>query len=235
MVKIAVVEDEDIYIEQEKTFLKRFSEEKKMVFPVEFFQNANVFLNSSKSDYDIIFLDIVLKDSTDGMTLAKKIREKDNRVILIFVTSMTSYAIKGYEVDALGYMVKPIEYYPFSRLLSKALDRLEFDEEVYLTVSNHGEFAKIPSSIITYLEVRNHQVTIHTKKGDYSLRASLDAYEKQLEGKSFVRCNNCYLVNLSYALKIVGNEVLVGNDMLQISRPKRKTFLESLTRYCGEM
>lgn len=234
MIKIAIVEDEEIYRKQLQQFLLRFQKEEKCIFQVDTYESGSLFYNTAlEKGYDILLLDIVLKDSIDGLSLAKKIRAKDSQVLISFITTMIQYAVNGYEVDALGYMVKPIHYFDFSLLMKKLLSRLSSRQEIYLTYSRKGEFAKIPSSHITYIEVRNHDLTIHTIHGNYEMRGSLDAVEEELQKKDFSRCNNCYLVNLAFVKEIKGNQVVVNEEELQISRPKKKAFLDALTDFYG--
>lgn len=235
MYHIAYVEDEIAYSDQLKTFISKFQKEKNIEFHLSLFSSADEFLASfSSGEYDIILLDILLKkDKINGMDLAKEIRKIDNKTILIFVTTMVQFAVEGYEVDALGYLVKPITYFSVEQVFNKALKKIEMNTDVYLTITNKGVLVKLPSSKIAYIEVRGHSLTLHTTEGNYTLRGSLDQIEEELKGKNFLRCNNCYLVNLAYAYSIQGNFLKVGEDLLQISRPKKKAFIDALTKYTG--
>ena len=111
MIKIAIVEDEEIYRKQLQQFLLRFQKEEKCIFQVDTYESGSLFYNTAlEKGYDILLLNIVLKDSIDGLSLAKKILTKDSQVRIAFITTMIQYAVNGYEVDALGYTVKPIHY-----------------------------------------------------------------------------------------------------------------------------
>ncbi len=235
MIKMAIVEDEEIYLNQVKEFIDDYKKEEHVSFHLDCFASGTLFMNTwVRNEYDIIFLDIVLKDSIDGMEIANKIREKNSNAIIIFITTMVQYAVKGYEVEALGYLVKPITYFTFRQILNKALKKIDKDEDVFITCSYKEEFAKIPSSDITYFEVANHFLTIHTTHGDYQMRGSLSDMIQLLKNKDFALCNQCYLVNLKYVYGIEGMKAKVYKDTLQISRPKKKAFLDSLTKYCGD-
>ena len=235
MIKVAIVEDEEIYLNQFKQFIEEYKKEEHVSFHLDCFTSGTVFLNTSlEEEYDILFLDIVLKDSIDGMALANKIREKNSSVIIIFITTMVQYAVKGYEVDALGYLVKPITYFTFRQILIKALKKIDKNEDVFITCNYKDEYARIPSSDITYFEVASHSLTIHTIHGNYQMRGSLSDMMELLNDKDFVLCNQCYLVNLKYVYGIDGMKAKVYEDILQISRPKKKSFLDALTKYCGD-
>lgn len=235
MIKMAIVEDEEIYLNQFRQFVEDYKKEERLSFHLDCFTSGTLFLNTFlEKDYDIIFLDIVLKDSIDGMAIASKIREKNSTSIIIFITTMVQYAVKGYEVDALGYLVKPVTYFTFRQILNKALKKIDRDEDVCITCRYKDEYAKISSSDITYFEVTSHFLTIHTIHGDYQMRGSLSDMMKLLKDKDFAFCNQCYLVNLKYVYGIEGMKVKVYEDTLQISRPKKKSFLDALTKYCGD-
>ncbi len=236
MFHIAYVEDEIAYSDQLETFISKFQKEKKIEFHLTAFSSADEFLSSfSFGKYDIILLDILLKkDKINGMDLAREIRKIDKKTILIFVTTMVQFAVEGYEVEALGYLVKPITYFSLEQVFNKALKRIKKNTDIFLTITNKGVLVKLPSSKITYIEVRGHSLTLHSTEGIYALRGSLDQMEEKLKDKDFVRCNNCYLVNLCYAYSIQGNSLKVGEDLLQISRPKKKAFIDALTKFQGD-
>ena len=86
---------------------------------------------------------------------------------------------------------------------------------------------------ISYVETNNHLSVIHTDRGDYELRESMKNIEEMLKGQPFFRCNNCYIVNLARVEKVEKSEVTVGEQVLAISRPRYKAFMEALTRYIG--
>ena len=128
---------------------------------------------SSQDDYseylkskkpDIILLDIEM-EFVDGMTAATKIREVDQDVIIIFITNMPQYAINGYQVGALDYILKPLSYYAFSQTMKRAIGRRKSSEKRYIVASERGIKQKIDASEILYVEVINHDLIFHTKNG----------------------------------------------------------------------
>ena len=123
MIRIAIVEDEAAYAEQLEGFLHRYEEEKKEAFEITRFSDGDSIVHNYKAKYDIILMDIQMK-FMDGMSAAGKIRKSDTEVIIIFITNMRQYAILGYAVDALDYVVKPISYFAFSERLGKAIERI---------------------------------------------------------------------------------------------------------------
>ena len=159
--------------------------------------------------------------------------EMDADVILIFITNMAQYAIRGYSVGALDYVLKPVPYFAFSEQLKKAEKNLARRASHYLMVPVESGLRRLDSSRLYYLESEGHRVHYYTEDGDFSAPGTLKAVEEKLAGRPFARCNSGYLVNLAQVQAVQQNTVQVGPYELQISRPKRKAFLAALTDYIG--
>ena len=232
MIRIAVVEDHPGNAEQIQNFIERYAKENGEVIETIHFSDGIFLVEQYKARYDIIFMDIQMK-LMNGMEAAEKIRKMDSDVILVFITNYVEYAIKGYAVKALNYILKPINYFDFSEVLSESIKQIRNTVETYISIRQPNGIVRMPASDIYYIESSNHIVTYHTKKGNYSVRDTLRELEERLKNQHFSRCNTCYLVNLSHVVRIDQNIVVVGNDTLAVSRPKRKAFLEDLTSYMG--
>ena len=124
MIRIALIEDESEAKDLFMTNLDRYSKEHGVEFTVAHFCNAMTFLESYKPVYDIVFMDIKMPDM-NGLDAAHRLRQLDPSVILIFLTNLSQYAVRGYEVNALDFIVKPISYYVLVLKLERALHRLE--------------------------------------------------------------------------------------------------------------
>jgi DNA-binding LytR/AlgR family response regulator len=239
MLKIAVVDDEKEARNKTMEFLNRYADANKIAFSVNCFENAISFLEGYKADYDIIFLDIQLPDY-DGIEAAKKIRKTDKRTLIIFITNMANLAIKCYEVDALDFVVKPLEYFPFAVKLDRAVSRLESERFKEVLISTPGGIIKTDASSIQYVEVMAHTLVYHTVEGDHEGYGSLNKVEETLKGFGFSRCNNCYLVNLRYIRKVDGFDLYLGRGggtqdvKLAISHAKKKDLMKALTEYIGK-
>ena len=118
MLKIAVLDDEPVFLSEFTAFLHQLTAEHETT-NIDSFTDSSAFLQSPEQ-YDLIFLDIDMKLS-NGMEAAKRLRKIDGQVALIFETQLAQYAVEGYLVDAVGYLVKPIEYYALSLVMTKAL------------------------------------------------------------------------------------------------------------------
>ena len=180
-----------------------------------------------------ILMDIQM-EFMDGMTAAEKIRQLDNEVVIIFITNMIQYAVRGYEVDALDYVVKPIEYFAFSQKLDKAIERSKKQVEEYLMVSTEDGVRKLAVSDIYYIESQGHQAIYYTKKGDFSSRAVLKDLENTIKIHGFYRCSKGFLINLKKVDAVNGNECVINGIKIPISRIKRKEFMEKLIHFVNE-
>lgn len=236
MVRVGIVDDDAAARAVILAHLKRYQDESGEQFAVRSFASGAELAKGYRPDLDLIFLDVAM-DDMDGFEAAHAIRELDDRVAIVFVTHMAQFAIKGYEVNALSYLVKPVPYFAFSQELARSLRR------IYRTVSSRGTImvptttgmALVPVSDIVYVESRRHQITVHTRERKYGFSGTLKSVEEQLEGKDFFRSNNCYLVNLQYVRGIGPTACTMdGGEELQVSRARRRPFLDALTTYVDE-
>lgn len=232
---IAIVDDEEAFRNTLTELLKRFFRENQQYaqeFSIEEFHAGEELLQGYTPRFDIIFLDIDMA-AVNGMETAKRIREVDDMTAIIFVTRMARYALQGYSVAALDFIVKPVDYISFSIKLKRALARVEIERPHLIQVSQNGEMHYINIKDILYIEVFNHYCEFHAKGKNYRIWGSLKEIEQQIHDDTFCLCNRCYLVNLRYVTGIEKNEVLLGGIRLAIGRYKKKTFLEALAKYNG--
>ena len=230
MRNVAIVEDEKQAAGTLGAFLERFGREHGEQFNVVHFSDAITFLSEQQNRFDIVFMDIELPD-LNGMEAAKKLREKNAEVMIIFVTNMAQYAIKGYEVRAFDFIVKPVSYGNFSVKLLGAMDVLRSRDGKYVWVSNIDGKMRLHSSAIRYVEVVQHMLIYHTTDGEIKASGSLSALENELEGEPFAFCNRCYFVNLRYVTAVRQFDVWLGSEKLQISRLKRASFMSALNDF----
>lgn len=232
MIRIALVEDEAEVRAQLQGYVQRHTRQYGTEFAVTEFADGMELLDDYRPVYDILFLDVEMKH-LDGMETARRVRELDKDVIIVFITNMAQYAIGGYAVGALDYVLKPVPYFAFSQQLLKAVSRLEKRAKRYLTVPVEGGLRRLDTASIYYLESEGHRVHFYTDEGDFSAPGALKTFEEKLADCPFARCNSGYLVNLAQVRELRQSTVQVGPCELQVSRPKRKAFLAALTDYIG--
>lgn len=232
MYRIAIVEDYPESREKLKQYIERYQDEHDLVIQCREFSNGLNFVSDYTADYDVIFMDIEMPHM-DGMTAAKKIRKVDENVCLIFVTNLSQYAIEGYEVHALDFVVKPVNYQNFAMKLEKALEYCKRFKVREYVINDGSGIVRINIEDLYYVEVIDHVLIYHTKQGDFQERNSLNIKEKELEAYGFARCNKSFLINMRHATAIYGNEVIVHGIPIAIGRIKRKEFMNKLTEFMG--
>lgn len=231
MFKIAIVEDNEEEAKTLSSFIERFSRENYLPFKTVAFKNPISLLEDYTADYDMIFLDIRMP-YMNGMEAAHRIRALDPDVLIVFVTSLAQYAIAGYEVDALDFIVKPIRYYDFALKFQRAIARLHTETKIpEICVSTRNGKLKLSLDDILYIEAENHHIIYHTLKGNFTEYNTMKETESKLAPYGFSRCNNCYLVHLKYVTMIRGYTVFIGEEQLQISQPRKKDFARSVIEY----
>lgn len=234
MIRIALVEDDRGYADKLKEYLKRYEEESGEHLRISCFEDGEDIVTDYSGEYDIILMDIEMK-FMDGMTCAEKIRQVDEEVVIIFITNMPQYVMKGYTVDAMDYVLKPVSYFAFSQRLGKAVSRMKRRRRKFITVMIKGGAKKLDVSLIYYVEVRDHDLIFHTVDGDVTTKGSMRDVEDSLTGEGFFRCNKCYLINLEYVESFQNNDVTVGKEVVQVSRARKKEFLDRLNGYMNEV
>lgn len=230
MKRIAVVEDEDNAAELLCSYIDRYSRESGQEFEVVRFPTAVQFLAEYKAVYAVVFMDIQMPQM-NGMDASVELRKLDKTVSIIFITNLVQYAQRGYEVDAVSFLVKPVSYYDFYMKFEKALDVYVMNEERSITLSLPGGLCHISTDKLMYVEIIRHRLYYHLVDDVIEMTGVLSNVEQQLSEYGFLRCNNCYLVNPKFVVKVKGSDVQVGNRTLQISRPKRAAFLAALANW----
>ncbi|MCD8383113.1 MAG: LytTR family DNA-binding domain-containing protein [Clostridiales bacterium] len=230
MLHIAIIEDEDKAADTLCSYLRRFESDTGESVKITRFADARPLLNAG-TGYDLVFMDIELPGMS-GMEAARRLRTKDRQAKLIFVTNMAQYAVEGYQVDALDFMVKPVTYADFSFKMKRALSAIEMSRTQWLVIQQSTGLTRISSGELLYVEVQGHTLTYHLERQEHvKARGTLSDAEQSLRQCHFLRCNNCYLVNPEKIRWVRGYLVNVGGDELQISHPRRKQFLKELCEW----
>lgn len=231
-INVAIVEDSKEDLNNCLSLLDRYSKEKNIAFDIQTFESGDAFLMRFKSQYDFIILDINLS-AMNGIDVARNIREKDEEVVIMFATNLAKYATKGYEVDAIDFVLKPLTYASFYLRLERVMKRLKKKDDFFLVVPYDGGFSKINVNNVLYIEVIAHDIIFHMDSNeDITTTGTLKKYEEQLKKYWFIRCNSCYLVNAHKIKRVEKLDIqLINNGIIAISHPKKKAFMESFKQF----
>lgn len=227
---VAIIEDEPQEAALIKRFLERYSTETGERFEATAYGNAEAFLENYRPRFDIVFMDIELP-GMNGIDASRRLRTLDSTVVLIFVTNMSQFAVCGYEVNAMDFVVKPISYGNFSLKLRRAAERVRENNKRRVAVYTPDGTRLIPVDSVKYVEVMDHKVVWHTTAGEFELCGSLKKIETELPKPDFVRCNNCYIVNLKYVETVKADSVIVDGKELAVSRMRRKELMQATAEF----
>jgi DNA-binding LytR/AlgR family response regulator len=230
MWKVAVVDDQASVRTQMESYFERYQEERGEHFQIFSFQNAALFLDRYQPEYDLVLMDIDMP-GMDGLTAAHRLRKLDSEVVLIFVTNLAQYAINGYEVSAVDFVVKPVSYAKFAFKLERALKLAAPKDRPMILIKTEDGTVAVQRGDITYVEVQGHNLFYHTEEKVYRVRGSLKQVEEEIGGMPFFTCHKCYIVNLAFVDAVRENVVVVAGNEIVVSRPKKKAFMEALAAY----
>lgn len=230
--KIAIVEDQAEERERIKKCFQQFETEENIVLSLTFFGDGIEIVDQYAGDFDIIYFDVEMP-IMDGMTAAKKIRAVDANVLIVFITNYVQWAIEGYSVNASDFLLKPVTYFNFTEHFKRIMPKLLNDNQKFLSLKTNNGIRKIRLDELIYIESEGHYLHLYTLNDKLTVLDTMKKFEQDLKEDHFFRCNNCYLVNLKHVQSVEKNIATVGNYPLQISRPRKKSFMEALTQYIG--
>lgn len=185
---------------------------------VDVFSSAEQFLfhYAEHKAYDILLLDIEM-GAMDGVSLAKKIRQDNESVQIVFITGFADFISEGYEVSALHYLMKPVKQDKLFAVLDRAVAAIQKAEQVILLPVG-GEIFRLPVNHVQYVEAFSHTVTVATQTESHQVKMPISEVEKLL-GEGFVRCHRSYLVGLKHIARLSKSEVILDNGKtLPLSR-----------------
>lgn len=234
MKRVAIVEDNLSDAKLLKEYIDRFARENDEPCEAVGFNDGLDFIGKYKPHFDVVLMDIEMP-FINGIDTARKLREIDKAVCIIFITNMSQFAIKGYEVSALDFIVKPVTYFNFASKLKRAFAQLPRKQEKKVLIAASGDnVINIPISDIIYLEKEKNYIVLHTRNGIFKKRGAMKQMEEELSGCGFLKNTSGSLVNLNHVVKITRSSVFAGNEELPISRQQRKEFIGALMQYFSE-
>ena len=233
MLHIAICDDEKDFVDDLRELLNRYSRENGRDFKITPYYDGMELIEKYDPTIDLIFLDIRMK-MVNGLHAARHIRQRDENVGIIFLTTLTQYGLEGYKYQASGYIIKPMKYVRLKAEMDKFIARRQKADSPFLVIANDSGKYRVDLKSIRYVETYNRNLMFHTEQENIICYKSMREIEKELEDQDFVRCHTSFMVNLFYVKGIKKLDIeLITGETIPISQPKRKEFMEKLTAYWG--
>ena len=212
-------------------YLSRYRKERQEELAVSVFTDGKAFVDGYRPVYDILLLDIQMTPM-DGIEVAHRVRARDESVVIVFITSAPQYAINGYEVGALSYLLKPLPWFAFSQELDRSIAQVRGRVDLSILIAEGARSTRIPLKDIVFIESVRHSSVIHTLGSSLTTNSTLKSLEGQLDQRGFFRSNSCYLVNLAHVTGMEDQDCIMSTGQrLRVSRPRKKAFMTALTAY----
>ena len=238
MLRIAIVDDDVNFQKQIREFIARFFNHEASQFSVRCYCDGVEFLSEYQCDVDIVIIDIMMP-MMNGIEVARKLREHDKDVLVMFITATADFAIRGYEVSAVDYILKPLSYetdfkYKFDRVVKKA-NALKVRSRELVLKDENGRFVKLDVNDLIYVAKDRDNALYHTRQGVFSERIPMFKVKEALQGEAaFALVNSGCIVNMAFVNNIKDNLIeMMNGDLLVLSRSKKKAFYEGFFVYMG--
>lgn len=190
--------------------------------------SAANWLEKHPGEMELLFLDVEMKP-VDGIKTAERIRTFDRDIFLVFVTGYEEFALRGYQVNAADYVIKPAKKERMAALLDRVRRDLEARSGAVFAFRSPDGICQIPYSRIRYFYSERRLVHVICGAEDIPFYGKLSDLEKALPHR-FVRIHNRYIVNADWVERLNGNKVIAGGVELPVSRSMKLEAAASLAR-----
>lgn len=234
MIHIAICDDEKEFVAHLMGLLNQYAAETGVEIKITAYYDGMELIEKYDTTLALIFLDIQMR-LVNGLQTAKRIRQMDEKVGIIFLTTLTQYGLEGYKYQAANYIIKPMKYVRLKAEMDQWLKRHRNDDSPSIAITNDTGKYKVFLKSLRYVETFNRNLLLHTEQENIICYKSMKEMEQELLGKGFIRCHTSYIVNLFYVKGVNKLEIeLITGEIIPISQPKRKSFMEKLAEYWGD-
>ena len=232
--KFAICDDEEICFDHLQSIINTLENEEEI--RLEYYSTGKELLKNLKASqhFDLIFMDVYFTDEAQGVEISKAIREFDKKVPICFLTTSEEYVFEGYDVQALQYLIKPIDKTQIQKIINRIKEQNKKD---YLVIQSNYEVHRILKKDILYVESSKRQLIIHlNNRTELTVYAKLKDFSNKHLETNFVQCHQSFIVNMEYIDDISSDQIylLHGQDIIPISRRFKKSILENFKRYMFE-
>lgn len=233
MYRLLIVENEPEEAEVLMRNFERYSNARGVQFRISWLKSAVEFL-CNPAEYDCLFLDIDLP-GVNGMEAAQMVRVYDQATPIVFVTNLAQYALHGYEVDAVDFMVKPISYPNFCAHMDKIMRAVDNARGASMAVQTRDGTRVVELRDLELVEVKGHYLTYRLASGEcLQSHGTLRGFEEDCAHPALIRVSNSAVVNAQNVVAIRGREVsLASGGTVQISHGCKKQAAVDFANYFG--
>ncbi len=232
MFKIAVCDDNIIDCNKIKNDIDRICLKHMEDYCVEVYQDPKLLVSRLKNEtdrYDVLLLDICM-DVQNGIETAEDIRKINEDLCIIFITSSPDYVYAGYDVEAIGYLLKPFHACKLEKLLLKIWDKNS--RQKHIKIENRGDIHNIAFKDILFLESNDKKIKVVTSKKEITTYGKLSDFHKKLPGDCFIFCHKSFIVNLRHVKNMSSNSFIIASSRtIPISRSKYKSAKNNFLKY----
>lgn len=230
---VCIVEDEAMDAERLKKCVERYAQEKEELVSVRMYSSGIAFLEAYRTDADLVFLDIEMP-LFNGLEISQKLRQMDKDVSIVFVTNMAQYALHGYKVGALDYIVKPAGYGSVADCMRRAfLNPPRRQSKRLILPASSTDIISVAADEILYIEKFSNFLVFHTVHGDWKMRGTMREAESWLHEECFSLSSSGCLINLQFVERVTKNTVIVRGQELPLARQRKKEFVNDLLNSMG--
>lgn len=210
IVNILICDDEQEYVDKLKSYVETFMNNRSVQYTIQTTTNPKAIVNNN-AIFQLAFLDIQM-DELDGISLAKVLKERNNKVAIFFITSFNNYQDDAMDLRAFRFFEKPFNEERLYSGLEKAMEYIDESYVDFYLYSNNGQ-KKILVDDVIYVERKNRQVTLVTTNGSYITRENFDDWGNILQNTFFYRVHKSFIVNLHYVTNYRYSEILVQDNI----------------------
>jgi DNA-binding LytR/AlgR family response regulator len=225
--KICITEDDRTQTEYLTKIISQWSNE----VSVTSFKDAEemLFICDNNYPYDLVFLDIEMSE-INGIELAKRIREVNKTIMIVFVTGREEYVFEGYEVNAYRYVLKPIEKEIVFSIL-EYVDKNKSVESKYIIIKTNEESIRLEHKEILFVEAKGHYLMIKTTDNTYKTLMTLKVFLSKVDNKLFISTHRSYIVNLASVNSINRDSCILDKCTVPISRNEYRRVNEAFVSF----
>ena len=233
MFRVAICEDDAAMRSYEKELVSGWAQDNGYKAVVDVYVNAEQFLFviEDEQEYDLLILDIQMGE-INGIKLAAKLRESGMEAQIIFLTGVPDYALEGYEVGAIRYLMKPLKEREFLSLLDVLYEKIRMERKDFFLFEQGTSVCRIALSDILYLEAKGHYICMSTLQEELEWKAPFSSVAEQFESGNFCLLKRGLLVNLEHVEKITRSECILDHGRtLPVARERYKDLNKAFITY----